>query len=147
MSRPNTQPSSDLVTDATLPPLVASFISHVANFASPRNAAIRLRAMVRGNEFFLIPLACIVGVVAGLVVTVMSEITQIAHTVIYGIPLDVRLSATVQVHPATALAAPTLGNPFTTPAPAAAVTRSTRTASARTSARNRASHSTSRSPR
>jgi hypothetical protein len=57
--------------------------------------------MVRGNEFFLIPLACIIGVVAGLVVTVMSEMTQIAHTVIYGIPLDVRLSATV--HPLLAV--------------------------------------------
>jgi len=109
MNRPNIQPASDLAAGVTLPPLVASFIAHAANFASPRNAAIRLRAMVRGNEFFLIPLACIVGVVAGLVVTVMSEITQIAHTVIYGIPLDVRLSATVQVHPVAALAAPTLG--------------------------------------
>jgi len=94
---------------AKLPAVVLSVMSLAASYASPRAAAIRLRALVRGNEFFLIPLACVIGVATGLVVTAMSEITQIAHTIIYGIPLDVRLSATMQVHPAAALAAPTLG--------------------------------------
>ncbi len=52
-----------------------------------------LRALLRGNEFFLVPLALLVGVVAGAIVTLMSEIAQIAHVLIYGIPIDVRLSA------------------------------------------------------
>lgn len=84
-------------------------MSQVARYASPRGVAIRIRALVRGNEFFLIPLACVIGMIAGLVVTLMSELTQIAHTVIFGIPLDVRLSATMRVAPAAALAAPVLG--------------------------------------
>lgn len=86
-----------------------SVIAQAVSYASPRSAAIRLRALVRGNEFFLIPLACVIGVVAGLVVTLMTQIAQIAHTVIYGIPLDARLSATAHINPVTALAALTLG--------------------------------------
>ena len=73
MSRLNTQPASDLAAGVKLPPLVLSFIAHAVSFASPRNAAIRLRALVRGNEFFLIPLACVIGVVAGLVVLVQRR--------------------------------------------------------------------------
>jgi CIC family chloride channel protein len=68
-----------------------------------------LRALLRSNEFYLIPLALVVGVIAGAVVTLMSEIAQIAHVLIYGIPIDVRLSANAYINPITALLAPALG--------------------------------------
>ena len=69
----------------------------------------RLRALLRSNEFYLIPLALVVGTVAGAIVTLISEIAQIAHVLIYGIPIDVRLSANAYVNPVTALAAPAIG--------------------------------------
>jgi hypothetical protein len=53
----------------------------------------RLRELLRRNEFFLIPLALLAGSAVGAIVTAMSEIAQIAHVLIYGIPIDVRLSA------------------------------------------------------
>src|SRR6201987_1125792 len=68
-----------------------------------------LRALLRSNEFYLIPLALVVGVVAGAVVTLMSEIAQIAHVLIFGIPIDVRLSANAYVNPIIAFVAPALG--------------------------------------
>src|SRR5215813_7477920 len=68
-----------------------------------------LRALLRSNEFYLIPLALVVGVVAGAVVTLMSEIAQIAHVLIFGIPIDVRLSANAYVNPVVAFVAPALG--------------------------------------
>jgi chloride channel protein, CIC family len=69
----------------------------------------RLRALLRSNEFYLIPLALVVGVIAGAVVTLMSEIAQIAHVLIFGIPIDVRLSANASVNPIIALIAPAAG--------------------------------------
>src|ERR1700744_5200982 len=72
-------------------------------------ALTALRALLRSNEFYLIPLALVIGVVAGAIVTLMSEIAQIAHVVIYGIPIDVRLSANAHVNPIVAFAAPALG--------------------------------------
>jgi CIC family chloride channel protein len=68
-----------------------------------------LRALLRSNEFYLIPLALVVGIVVGAAVTAMSEIAQIAHVLIFGIPIDVRLSANAYVNPIVALAAPALG--------------------------------------
>jgi len=77
---------------------------------SGSNAVLtRLRVLLRGNEFYLIPLALVVGVIAGAVVTLMSEIAQIAHVLIYGLPIDVRLSANAYVNPVTALVAPACG--------------------------------------
>ena len=71
--------------------------------------AARLRALLRSNEFYLIPLALVVGVVVGAIVTLMSEIAQIAHVLIYGIRIDVRLSANAYVNPAIAMIAPATG--------------------------------------
>src|SRR5215813_14246295 len=68
-----------------------------------------LRALLRSNEFYLIPLALVVGTVAGAIVTLMSQIAQIAHVLIYGIPIDVRLSANAYVVPWVALVAPAAG--------------------------------------
>jgi chloride channel protein, CIC family len=74
-----------------------------------RGLLARLRTLLRRNEFFLIPLALLVGFAVGAIVTAMSEIAQIAHVLIYGIPIDVRLSATDVVNPWAALLAPTAG--------------------------------------
>jgi CIC family chloride channel protein len=72
-------------------------------------ALTALRALLRSNEFYLIPLSLVIGVIAGAIVTLMSEIAQIAHVVIYGIPIDVRLSANAYVNPIVAFVAPALG--------------------------------------
>lgn len=70
---------------------------------------LRLRALLRSNEFYLIPLALVIGTLAGAIVTLMAEIAQIAHVVIYGIPIDVRLSANAYISPWAAMIAPALG--------------------------------------
>ena len=69
----------------------------------------RLRVLLRSNEFYLIPLSLVIGVVTGTIVTLMSEIAQIAHVTIYGIPIDVRLSANAYIDPVTAILAPAGG--------------------------------------
>jgi CIC family chloride channel protein len=87
--------------------------SQITNITQRRRSSSRvltaLRALLRSNEFYLIPLALVVGIVAGAVVTLMSEIAQIAHVLIFGIPIDVRLSANAYVNPIVALVAPALG--------------------------------------
>ena len=87
--------------------------SQITNITQRRRSSNRvltaLRALLRSNEFYLIPLALVVGIVAGAVVTLMSEIAQIAHVLIFGIPIDVRLSANAYVNPIVALVAPALG--------------------------------------
>ncbi|TPQ41846.1 chloride channel protein [Bradyrhizobium guangdongense] len=70
---------------------------------------VRIRALLRSNEFYLIPLSLVIGTLAGAVVTLMAEMAQIAHVLIFGIPVDVRLSANAVVSPWAALAAPALG--------------------------------------
>jgi len=77
---------------------------------SRSNAVLtRLRALLRSNEFYLIPLSLVLGIIAGAVVTLMSEIAQVMHMQIYGIPIDVRLSAKDYVNPVIALVAPATG--------------------------------------
>ncbi|WP_024518586.1 chloride channel protein [Bradyrhizobium sp. Tv2a-2] len=86
-----------------------SQIAQIMDRKSSNRMLTRLRALLRSNEFYLIPLALVVGVVAGAIVTLMSQIAQIAHVLIYGIPIDVRLSANAFVNPLTALIAPASG--------------------------------------
>src|ERR1700761_6456131 len=89
---------------------VSSTLTGVTQRRRGSNRALTaLRALLRSNEFYLIPLALVIGVVAGAIVTLMSEIAQIAHVVIYGIRIDVRLSANDHVNPVTAFVAPALG--------------------------------------
>ncbi len=87
--------------------------SQVTNVIHRRRGSNRaltaVRALLRSNEFYLIPLALVIGVIAGAIVTLMSEIAQIAHVLIFGIPIDVRLSANAYVNPIVALIAPALG--------------------------------------
>jgi CIC family chloride channel protein len=74
-----------------------------------RAIIVRLRTLLRQNEFFLIPLALLIGFAVGSIVTAMSEIAQISHVLIYGIPIDVRLSASDVVNPWAAFLAPMTG--------------------------------------
>jgi CIC family chloride channel protein len=88
---------------------VLSQLTRIVERRGSNKALTRLRALLRSNELYLIPLALVVGVVAGAVVTLMSELAQIAHVLIYGIPIDVRLSANAYVKPMNALIAPATG--------------------------------------
>jgi chloride channel protein, CIC family len=88
---------------------VVSRVSHIIERSRSNRVLTRLRALLRSNEFYLIPLSLVVGVVAGAVVTLMSEIAQIMHVAIFGIPIDVRLSANAYVNPITAVIAPAFG--------------------------------------
>src|SRR5689334_1276385 len=88
-------------------------LARVTNPVGRRRASNRalttVRALLRSNEFYLIPLALVIGIIAGAIVTLMSEIAQIAHVLIFGIPIDVRLSANAYVNPVIAFVAPALG--------------------------------------
>jgi CIC family chloride channel protein len=78
----------------------------------PRQALIALamvRARLRASEFGMTALAIGVGVLAGLCVAVMTSVVNAAHVRIYGIPFDVRLSASERVSPLAAFGAPMLG--------------------------------------
>ncbi len=78
-------------------------------YDTTRRFGVKVRSAIRGNEFFLIPVALVIGVLAGLAVTLMSEIAQLAHVLIYGIRIDVRLSANDVVNPWVAILAPAGG--------------------------------------
>ena len=78
----------------------------------PRPALIALailRARLRASESGMTALAIGVGVVAGLCVAVMTSVVNAAHVRIFGIPFDVRLSATERVAPLAAFGGPMLG--------------------------------------
>ena len=74
-----------------------------------RTGWARVRALVRTREVFLVVVALLVGVAAGVLVTIMSQASQLAHVILYGIPLDQRLSASAVVSPVVALTAPLAG--------------------------------------
>ncbi len=78
---------------------------------APRPALLllaRLRAGLRGGELGLVALAIVVGALAGVSVSAMTFVVNLAHVLIYGIPFDVRLSAAERVPPIAAFAAPML---------------------------------------
>ena len=84
-------------------------VRRMVNHKGSSRILIRVRALLRSNEFYLIPLALVIGTIAGAIVTLMSEIAQLAHVLIFGIPIDVRLSARDYVSPWAALIALPLG--------------------------------------
>jgi CIC family chloride channel protein len=84
-------------------------LTHIIDQRSSNRILTRLRVLLRGNEFYLIPLALVVGVVAGAIVTLMSDVAQFMHVMIFGIPIDVRLSANAYINPMIALLAPACG--------------------------------------
>jgi len=67
------------------------------------------RALVRSSEIGIVVLACVVGVLAGLVVLAMSFTTQLLHEVIFGLPDSQRLSITTTIPPWRAIVGPVIG--------------------------------------
>src|SRR3954470_7169056 len=88
---------------------VLATLAHIIDRKGSNRVVVRLRALLRSNEFYLIPLALLIGIVTGAIVTLISEIAQIAHMLIYGIPIDVRLSSKDWVNPVIAVLAPACG--------------------------------------
>src|SRR5437868_657467 len=84
-------------------------VPRVNRYGSLRRLAANLGVLVRSNEFMLIPVALIVGVAGGAVVTLMSHLAQLAHVLIFGIPIDAKLSGNAAISPAAALIAPAAG--------------------------------------
>ncbi len=68
-----------------------------------------LRALVRGDEIWLVVLAAAVGLCAGLVVVAMGETAQLMHTAFYRLGPGEYLSSSVAVQPLLALVVPTVG--------------------------------------
>jgi chloride channel protein, CIC family len=69
---------------------------------------VAFRNFVRNRETGLVAVAIVVGLLSGLLVTGISRLSQMAHVVLFGIPLDAHLSAGVNSW-ARALLVPTLG--------------------------------------
>ncbi len=72
-----------------------------------RGLAAQLRTAVRSSEIMLVMVAALIGVGAGIMVTAMSYVSQLAHVLFFGINLDQRLSAVDHVSPWAALLVPT----------------------------------------
>lgn len=68
-----------------------------------------LRAFLRSSEIGIVVLACLVGVMAGLVVVAMSGATQWLHEVIFAIGRGEHLSVSQGIEPWRAVAGPVLG--------------------------------------
>lgn len=81
----------------------------MSNYRTVKRIGAAIRAAVRSNEFFLIPVALVIGIISGAIVTGMSAIAQLAHVIIFGIAIDVRLSAHDTINPVMAFIAPAGG--------------------------------------
>ena len=68
-----------------------------------------LRALVRTNEIWLVALAAVVGVAAGLLVVAMNVGTQVLHELLFRIDSHERLSSAGRLDPLRALLVPSLG--------------------------------------
>ena len=77
--------------------------------ARARGFAAQFRTLIRSSEILLVLVATGVGCGAGVLVILMSDLTQFAHVLFFGIPLDERLSATARIRPAAALLVPVCG--------------------------------------
>ena len=65
--------------------------------------------MIRGDEFGIILVAGVIGVLAGLATVLMNGFTQLCHEFLFGIPHGQRLSSTAAVDPFRCVAVPMLG--------------------------------------
>jgi chloride channel protein, CIC family len=68
-----------------------------------------LRALVRTDEVWLVVLSAFVGSFAGIMVSAMTEATQLIHEVLFEIGPNQRLSAMVELDPLRTVIVPTLG--------------------------------------
>ncbi len=84
------------------------------NLPAPKTSSVgrlmrSLRAILRSNELALVGIAALVGLVAAVCVTGMTETAIFMHVLIFNLPFDVRLSAADRIAPAAAFTALTLG--------------------------------------
>lgn len=64
---------------------------------------VRLQNLVRRREAPFVLLAAIVGIMSGLIVTAMGFLTQLLHSLLFGVPLMDRLSAIPEIVPSQVL--------------------------------------------
>jgi CIC family chloride channel protein len=67
------------------------------------DAPAAIRAIVRGDEVWLVLLAACVGVAAGLLVVAMNQTTQFMHETLFALPNGARVSAQARIAPWAAL--------------------------------------------
>jgi chloride channel protein, CIC family len=79
--------------------------------ASPKRLEIpqALRALVRARESGLVAVAALVGAVSGAIVAAMGHAVTAMHHRLFGVALDQRLSANLQIDPLAALLVPAIG--------------------------------------
>src|SRR5919112_3948059 len=68
-----------------------------------------LRALVRARESGLVAVAALVGAVSGAIVAAMGHAVSAMHHRLFGVALDQRLSADLQIDPLAALLVPAIG--------------------------------------
>jgi CIC family chloride channel protein len=68
-----------------------------------------LRALVRADEVWLVVLAAVAGSAAGLCVAAMNDSTQLAHQILFGLPIRQRLSSALSLDPLRTVAVTTFG--------------------------------------
>jgi CIC family chloride channel protein len=66
-------------------------------FVAPRALVARLRVAARSRAIARVGVAILVGFAAGACVTAMTNVAELMHVLIYGIPFDQRLSAQARV--------------------------------------------------
>ena len=77
--------------------------------SAPKRLLRALRALLRSSELALVAAAALVGLIAAICVTAMTEAAIFMHVLIFNLPFDVRLSAADRVAPVAAFSALTLG--------------------------------------
>ncbi len=90
-------------------PLWASATKDSSKTSASARLSRSVRALLRSNEPALVLTAALVGLVAALCVTAMTQTATLMHKLIFNLPFDVRLSAADRVPPLAALAALSLG--------------------------------------
>lgn len=84
-------------------------LSPMRLFSRPLEVPHRLRAIVRARESSVIVLAVVIGIIAGLAVTVMGETVGLMHQLFFGLDPGERLSGRVTLDPLRAFIVPGLG--------------------------------------
>lgn len=70
---------------------------------------VALRNFVRSRETGLVAVAIVIGLLSGLLVATISHLSEVAHSLLFDIPFDARLSATGVISWQRTLLIPTLG--------------------------------------
>ena len=78
---------------------------HVARYLLP----IALRNFVRSRETGVVAVAIVIGLISGVLVAAISQLSNVAHALLFDIPFDAHLSATGVISWQRTLLIPTLG--------------------------------------